>query len=93
MEERLDDAIHVLRTHAERLPPELYPGVAGPLPAVPPGYPSSNTSSIQSGVPVDQMVSLLVEQLVSIGSVFTSRLHENDRKKCIVSKKQPEVDR
>ena len=66
MEERLDDAIHVLRSHAERLPGEMYPGPGAPLhptsaaggaaAAVPPGY-SSNTGSIQPGVPVDQLVS------------------------------------
>ncbi|XP_068710592.1 transcription factor 12-like isoform X3 [Montipora capricornis] len=68
MEERLDDAIHVLRTHAEgSLPPGMSPVVAGSLlsaaaaanagvPAV--GYSTSVGSSVPSVVqPVDQMSS------------------------------------
>ena len=73
MEERLDDAIHVLRTHAEgSLPPGMSPVVAGSLlsaaaaanagvPAV--GYSTSVGSSIPSVVqPVDQMVNLFCYQ-------------------------------
>lgn len=68
MEERLDDAIHVLRTHAEgSLPPGMSPVVANSLlsaaaaggagvPAV--GYSTSVGSSVASVVqPMDQMVS------------------------------------
>lgn len=69
MEERLDDAIHVLRTHAEgSLPPGMSPVVAGSLlsaaaaaggPGVPGvGYSTSVGSSVPSVVqPMDQMVS------------------------------------
>ena len=68
MEERLDDAIHVLRTHAEgSLPPGMSPVVAGSLlsaaaaggPGVPGvGYSTSVGGSVPSVVqPMDQMVS------------------------------------
>lgn len=73
MEERLDDAIHVLRTHAEgSLPPGMSPVVAGSLLSAaaaaaaagasggvqPVGYSSSVGSSGPSVVqPMDQMVS------------------------------------
>lgn len=70
MEERLDDAIHVLRTHAEgSLPPGMSPVVAGSLlsaaaAAAASGsgvhsvsYSTSVGSSVVSAVPMDQMVS------------------------------------
>lgn len=73
MEERLDDAIHVLRTHAEgSLPPGMSPAVAGSLlsaaaaaaAAAASGggqavsYSTSVGSSVPSAVqPMDQMVS------------------------------------
>ena len=62
MEERLDDAIHVLRTHAEgSLPPGMAPVVAGNLLTATStqggGYPTTVGSSISSAVqPMDQMV-------------------------------------
>ena len=75
MEERLDDAIHVLRTHAEgSLPPGMSPVVANSLlsaaaaggagvPAV--GYSTSVGSSVASVVqPMDQMVSPFVTKYV-----------------------------
>ena len=68
MEERLDDAIHVLRTHAEgSLPPGMSPVVAGSLLSAaaagasggqPVGYTTSVGGSVPSTVqPMDQMVS------------------------------------
>lgn len=76
MEERLDDAIHVLRTHAEgSLPPGMSPVVAGSLLSAAAaaaaaasgagvqavGYTTSVGSSVPSVVqPMDQMVSQCV---------------------------------
>jgi len=72
MEERLDDAIHVLRTHAEgSLPPGMSPVVAGSLLSAAgaasgagvqaAGYATSVGSSVPSVVqPMDQMVSQFV---------------------------------
>lgn len=67
MEERLDDAIHVLRTHAEgSLPPGMSPVVAGSLLSAAAAasasgvqgvsYSTSVGSSSTSAVPMDQMV-------------------------------------
>lgn len=67
MEERLDDAIHVLRTHAEgSLPPGMSPVVAGSLLSAAAAasasgvqgvsYSTSVGSSGTSAVPMDQMV-------------------------------------
>lgn len=67
MEERLDDAIHVLRTHAEgSLPPGMSPVVAGSLLSAAAAasasgvqgvsYSTSVGSSGTSTVPMDQMV-------------------------------------
>ena len=83
MEERLDDAIHVLRTHAEgSLPPGMSPGsvlsaaaavaaaAAGGAAVTGVGYSTSVGGSVPSVVqPMEQMVSQGVCYLISSTSL------------------------
>lgn len=83
MEERLDDAIHVLRTHAEgSLPPGMSPVVAGSLLSAAAAaaasasgvqgvsYSASVGSSGASAVAMDQMVSQKILNYTPIAAAF-----------------------